>query len=152
MNSLLKILRSEGLDLPLDVRTLMHTPRSHDIISINPGTYINLGLKKMLLIILHFYKSSLKNVKEIFLSFNIDGLPLANSSKQQFWPIHCVIINMPHLSKLVFTVGLYYSTHKKPDSITEFLNLFINELLELINNGITIDDRIMRIMYETSNM
>lgn len=50
VNSLLKILRSEELDLSLDVRTLMHTPRSHDIISINPGTYmliyIHLGLKK----------------------------------------------------------------------------------------------------------
>jgi len=122
VNSLLKILRSEGLDLPLDVRTLMHTPRSHDIICIIPGSYIHLGSKKMLLIILNFNKSSLKNVKEIFLSFNIDGSPLANSSKQQFWPILCLIINVPHLSKLVFTVGLYYSTHKKPDSIEEFLN------------------------------
>lgn len=62
--------------------TRFNTPRSHDIISINPGSYIHLCLKKMLLIILNFNKSSLKNVKEIFLSFNIDGLPLANSSKQ----------------------------------------------------------------------
>jgi len=54
VNSLLKILRSEGLDLPKDVRTLMHTPRSHYIINMNPGTYIHLSLKKMLLIVLKF--------------------------------------------------------------------------------------------------
>jgi len=145
VNSLLNILRSEGLNLPKNVRTLMHTPRSHDIISMNPGGYIHLGLKKMLLTVLQFNKSYLKNINEIFLSFNIDGLPLANSSKQQFWPILCSIINVPHLSKFVFTVGLYFSTDKKPDSIEEFLNLFINELLDLINNGIIVDGRIMRI-------
>jgi len=42
VNSLLKILRSEGLDLPKDVYTLMNTPRTLNIIIINPGTYIHL--------------------------------------------------------------------------------------------------------------
>lgn len=46
VNSLLEILRSEKLDLPKDVRTLMNTPRSHTVIDMNPGTYIHLGLKK----------------------------------------------------------------------------------------------------------
>jgi len=48
VNSLLGILRTEGLDLPKDVRTLMNTPRTHNIIHIQPGTYIHLGLEKML--------------------------------------------------------------------------------------------------------
>lgn len=143
VNSLLKILRSEGLDLPKDVRTLMHTPRSHDIIDINPGTYIHFGLKKMLLIVLKFNTNCLKNVNEISLSFNIDGLPLAHSSKQQFWPILCSIINAPFLSKLVFAIGLYFSILKKPEFIDDFLNLFINEAIELVRDGINVDDKIL---------
>lgn len=146
INSLLQqILRSEGMDLPKDVRTLMNTPRSHEIININPGTYIHLGLKKMLLIILNFNINNLKNLQEVFLSFNIDGLPLAHSSKQQFWPILCSIINVPQLSKLVFAVGLYFSTHKKPESIEDFFNLFINEAVELANNGICFNNKVIRI-------
>jgi len=55
VNSLLKILRSEGLDFPKYVRTLMNTLRTHNIIIINPGTYIHLDFKKMLSILLKFY-------------------------------------------------------------------------------------------------
>jgi len=43
VNNLLNILRSEGLDLPKYVRTLMNIPRSHNVININLGTYIHLG-------------------------------------------------------------------------------------------------------------
>jgi len=145
VNNLLNILRSEGLDLPKDVRTLMNTPRSHNVININPGTYIHLGLKKMLSTILNFNKHCLRNINQIYLSINIDGLPLAHSSKQQFWPILCSITNVPQLSKLVFAVGLYFSTDKKPESIEDFLNLFLNEAIELVNNGISFDNKVISI-------
>lgn len=56
VNKLLKILRSEGLNLPLDVRTLMNTPRSHTIIEISPGPYIHLGLKKCCYLFFVFMK------------------------------------------------------------------------------------------------
>ncbi|KAF0701853.1 Uncharacterized protein FWK35_00035308, partial [Aphis craccivora] len=108
VNNLLNILRSEELDLPKDVRTLMNTPRSHNII-------------------------------------NIDGLPLAHSSKQKFWPILCSITNVPQLSKLLFAVGLYFSTDKKPESMEDFLNLFINEAIELLNNGISFENKIISV-------
>lgn len=140
VNNLLNILRSEGLDLPKDVKTSMNTHRSHNIININPGIYIHLGLNKMLFSVLDFNKHCLGNINEIFLGFNIDGLPLAHSSKQQFWPIVCSITNVPQLSKLVFAVGLYFSTNKKPESVEDFLNLFINEAIELLNNGISFEN------------
>lgn len=143
VNSLLMVLKSEGLDLPKDVRTLMNTPRSHNIINMNPGTYIHFGLKKMLSIILQFNIKYLRNLDEISISFNIDGLPLAHSSKQQFWPILCSIINVPLLSKLVFAIGLYFSTLKKPESIDDFLNLFINEAIELVKDGIIVDKKVL---------
>jgi len=62
VNSLLGILRTEGLALPKDVRTLMNTPRTHNIIHINPGTYIHLGLEKMLSPVLNFNKHMLTNI------------------------------------------------------------------------------------------
>lgn len=51
-NSLLRVLKSEGLDVPKDVRTLMKTPKNYTIVNISGGTYIHLGLKHMLLSIL----------------------------------------------------------------------------------------------------
>jgi len=76
VNKLLKILQSEGLDLPTDVRTLMNTPRSHAIVEIPPGTYIHFGLEKMLLYFIDTHKHILDNFNEINLSINSDGLPL----------------------------------------------------------------------------
>lgn len=42
VNSLLLILRLEGLKLPNDARTLLKTPKAlkHSIINVHPGTYI----------------------------------------------------------------------------------------------------------------
>lgn len=44
VNELLQILRSEGLDLPKDVRTLLKTPKTHEIIDVHPGSYIHIGV------------------------------------------------------------------------------------------------------------
>jgi len=44
---------------------------------------------------------------------NIDGLPLAKSSKKQFWPILCSVTNVPQISSLVLAVDIYYSEEKK---------------------------------------
>lgn len=97
----------------------------------------------MLSIILNFNQNYLRNIDEIFLSLNIDGLPLANSSKQQFWPILCSIINVPQLSEMVFAAGIYFSTNKKPDSIGDFLNMFVNEALELATTGISFNSKLL---------
>ncbi|KAF0710305.1 Uncharacterized protein FWK35_00029950, partial [Aphis craccivora] len=51
-NGLLHLLKSEGLDVPKDIRTLMKTPKLHDIVDISGGSYIHLGLRNMLLPIL----------------------------------------------------------------------------------------------------
>lgn len=99
----------------------------------------------MLSIILNFNQNYLRNIDEIFLSLNIDGLPLANSSKQQFWPILCSIINVPQLSEMVFAAGIYFSTNKKPDSIEDFLNMFVNEALELATTGISVNSKLLSV-------
>lgn len=90
----------------------MNTPKSHMIIEITSGKYIHLGLQKMLFSFLSVQQSFLENYNEINLSFNIDGLPLSKSSKQQFWSILCSVVNVPQLSRLVFAVGIYFSDKK----------------------------------------
>lgn len=44
-NSILNIMRSEGLDLPKDIRTLMRTSKTQEITYMSGGSYIHLGLK-----------------------------------------------------------------------------------------------------------
>lgn len=99
----------------------------------------------MLSPLLNFNKHLLTNLNEINLGFNIDGLSLAKSSKRQFWPILCSVTNVPQIRFLVFAVGIYYSPEKKPESIEDFLNLFINEALELINSGISINNKLLSV-------
>ncbi|KAL5237935.1 hypothetical protein ACI65C_005345 [Semiaphis heraclei] len=47
VNDLLGILRSEGLELPKDVRTLMKTPKKHNVVDLNPGNSDILGSVKI---------------------------------------------------------------------------------------------------------
>ena len=50
VNALLKILISEGHDLPRTARTLLKIPKlkDHRIISIHPGSYIHFGVEFMM--------------------------------------------------------------------------------------------------------
>ncbi|CAI6355242.1 unnamed protein product [Macrosiphum euphorbiae] len=89
----------------------------------------------MLTQLLSYFQNNISNLVEINMDFNIDSLPLAKSSKQQFWPILCSILNLPKISDAVFPVGIYYDTHCKPSSIEEFMNPFITELLNILNSG-----------------
>lgn len=50
--TLLNILRTEGIQLPKDVHTLIDTLKSIEIANISNGSYIHLGLKNMLLLFL----------------------------------------------------------------------------------------------------
>lgn len=80
----------------------------------------------------------LPNNTTLKLGFNIDGLPLANSSKGQFWPILLSILNVPILSNKIFPVGIYHSLHGKPKNVN-----FIDKLKLIIVNGIIIQDKLI---------
>lgn len=73
------------------------------------------------------------------IGINIDGLPIAKSSKSQLWPILISVINFKELPNNVVPIGIFHGFHK-PQSIEEFLNPFIIDLLEVIDNGLTIND------------
>lgn len=86
INSLLSILRSEGLNLPKDARTLLKTPKAcdHSIINIHPGSYIHLGVEFMLTKILALNIEHIEQNTSIQLGLNDDGFPLTSSSKSIF--------------------------------------------------------------------
>ncbi|KAE9523753.1 hypothetical protein AGLY_015813 [Aphis glycines] len=82
-NSILKIMKSEGLQVPSDVRTLMKTPQSHEIVNMDNGAYIHIGLEKMLTPILKKYFNKIDSNIVLKLGINIDGLPISKCSKSQ---------------------------------------------------------------------
>jgi len=144
-NSLLTILHSVGMTVPKDVRTLMHTPKTKEIINVLNGTYIHLGLKNMLLPLLeinNFNKHTNDNI--INIGINIDGLPIAKSSKSQLWPILVSILNFKGLTNNVLPIGIFHG-FKKPHSIEEFLNPFIADTLEVLRNGLNVNGTLISV-------
>lgn len=149
-NSLLQILRSEGLEVPKDVRTLMKTPKNHEIVPISGDSYVHLGIKNMLLPFLSRHNAQVYITPHILkIGINIDGLPIAKSSKSQLWPILISVINFKELRNSVIPIGIFHR-FQKPQSIEEFLNPFIIDLLEIIDNGLTINDTLFTL--EISNI
>ncbi|KYN50247.1 hypothetical protein ALC62_06180 [Cyphomyrmex costatus] len=118
--------------LPKDVRTLLKTPKkTTNIIALSGGSYYHFGLSNILESLLLDYKNISVKVSEIYLLFNIDGLPLSKSSASScFWPILVSddILNQVHI------VGLFYGK-KKPNKSNEFLQQFVEELIPLIQKG-----------------
>lgn len=84
VNDLLTILHSSGLDrLPQSCKTLMQTPKKVLIRNVAGGRQWYNGIENGL-------RVALKNIKSdlvLQLHFNIDGLPIFNSSTASFWPI-----------------------------------------------------------------
>lgn len=90
LNALLPILQSNGLSVPRNFRTLQETPRKIELVNVAGGQLWHNGLvnclKNIFPILLHDLTLHLK--------FNIDGLPLYNSSNKSFWPILASISGM----------------------------------------------------------
>jgi len=144
VNCILNIMKSEGLDVPLDVRTLMQTSKSHETVSMgSEGSYIHFGFEKMIFPVLKKFFNNIDFTITLKLGINIDGLPLAKSSKSQVWPILVSIINCKVLNNLVFPIGIYHGT-KKPPCIQQYLHAFIVDLKSLLDNGFEINVNIIR--------
>ncbi|XP_029161035.1 uncharacterized protein LOC114932803 isoform X1 [Nylanderia fulva] len=117
--------------LPKDARTFLRTPRENNIINLAGGLYWHCGLRNFIeKLIIDYDKLALPS--NIDLILNIDGLPLAKSSKVSFWPILVSDIKL----KNVYMVGCYYG-NSKPSSANDFMKEFIHELIS-INNKLPI--------------
>jgi len=68
------------------------------------------------------------------LVIGVDGLPLTKSSNSIFWPILGYIRQE---SQIVFPIGIYWGKDKPSDS-NIFLKDFLDEIKDLILNGISI--------------
>ncbi|EZA49249.1 hypothetical protein X777_12489 [Ooceraea biroi] len=75
---------------------------------------------------------SIKN-NIIYINVNIDGLPIAKSSKSQLWPILAQIVSE---NSVPFLVGVYHG-YKKPTTVKNFLQDFVTELKQLSTVGFT---------------
>lgn len=74
---------------------------------------------------------------EILLNFNMDVLPLYKSSKTDFWPILVGLANKLSISPMV--VAIYCGVGKPPSSEI-YLENFVEELLQILKNGINISN------------
>ncbi|KAE9524037.1 hypothetical protein AGLY_015684 [Aphis glycines] len=127
-NSLLGILKCEGLNVPIDVRTLMKTPtKPQEVIIMGHGSYIHCGIKNMLVPVLKKYFNMINCEEDLKLGINVDGLPISNSSKSQLWPILISLINCQPINKYVLPVGIFHGS-TKPTSVHEFFQPFVDDL------------------------
>lgn len=117
--------------LPRDTRTLLNTPRvSPQVRNIFPGKYLHIGLQKALTRIL--LKTSPHLIPDILhIDWNTDGARLNKSGSMQIWPIQCLVANVECCKPEI--VGIYKGS-RKPASIDEFLNEFIEDVLHIIEN------------------
>lgn len=154
VSELLKILVSIGLTwLPMDARTFLKTPQQVQIENVANGNLWFLGIQNHLLRIFHNLNMNLK----LELNFNIDGIPLFKCARKEFWPIlanihgiknlctfslnnfifYCISADFPMIKP--FIVSIWYGSGK-PSPVNDFLMPFVNELKELLANGVKINN------------
>ncbi|XP_050518665.1 uncharacterized protein LOC126892889 [Diabrotica virgifera virgifera] len=129
INDLLNILKPYHPELPRDARTLLHTPRKTILQPINSGHYIHFGLRNCLQKLLSQYSGE-ECLDTVEILINIDGLPLSKSSSSQVYPILCSLY--PKQGP-VDIVGIYHG-YEKPKDSNLFLEKFVEDAIEIINN------------------
>ncbi|KAG1662618.1 hypothetical protein GQR58_020874 [Nymphon striatum] len=138
VTKLLKILRMHNIDVPAQATTLLQTPRDIVLSRKSGGDYVYMGLEKGIKLNLSSVGAIDSDIIE--LSFNIDGIPIYRSKNCSMWPIQCQVVNVP--SARPFVVALYSASHKPQD--VNFLEDFVGELRELMQNGISVDGGLVK--------
>lgn len=126
--------------LPQDPRTLLQTPQAVNIMALNDGEYWHYGLKNCLQKLF----CNLDGAITISIIVNIDGLPLFKSSKMGFWPILFKITEMPQVPALV--IGIF-SGPSKCEDLNSFLMPFVDELNEIMTNGVFINSHKITLLF-----
>ncbi|XP_048515587.1 uncharacterized protein LOC125502070 [Athalia rosae] len=130
---LLRIHRLNGFQgVTSSARSLLRTPRITHTKKTTFGYYFHYGLGTALRDQLRITKMPMDAGYTIQININIDGLPIAKSSKSQLWPILGQIHHpqFPHL----FVIGAFHG-HSKPSCPFEVLEEFINEFNTLTREG-----------------
>ncbi len=138
IESLLRVLKQHGHDeLPVTARTLLGT-LAHVAVDQKSGMdYVYLDLKKQLVEILNKYpEDKTKNLTEIEVSNNVDGLPLFKSSREGSWPVLFAV----HLERAeVFASALTLGKSKPSDQ--EYLRDTLVDLHDILVHGLEYKDR-----------
>ena len=132
VTDLLHILHGSGIDVPLDARTIMHTPREIKYATKCGGNFIYLGIERGLQVFMK--NNNVPSTNILKLNFSVDGIPLFKSSPLEVWPILCSSPLCPPFMVAVFC------GKKKPGPIEDYLEEFIQEYKHLNLNGITINN------------
>lgn len=138
LTSLLHILKTEGHNnLPNDSRSLLKTPCVTILHNRSGGYYFHYGLQNGIIDQLKYLNLLIEN-NIIYININIDGLPIAKSSKSQLWPILVQIVSENYTP---FLVGAFHG-YNKPTKYNHFLQHFVKEFKRLSTIGFTYENNL----------
>lgn len=137
LRNLLKIVKKRfdkySVIFPDDPRTLLQTPPAVSISKFPGGEYWHNGLENCLKKLF----ANLAEPKTVTLNVNIDGVPLYRSSSVEFWPILANIQEFPQIAPM--PIGIFCTKSKASIDLDAFLTPFVEELRELMTNGVDIN-------------
>ena len=76
------------------------------------------------------------------MTVSIDGLPISDSTKKEFWPITGLIKGVKNSAP--FVIGLY-SGKGKPSEVNEYIQEYVDEVNYLSENGFAYKNRIIKV-------
>lgn len=133
-SDLLPILRRADVDIPLDPRTLLTTPKISVTMSKSGVTYHYFGIVNTICDQMRLASDfDAQNIDTLTLHINIDGLQLFNSSSIALWPILGLV---KEYKSGPFVIALY-SGKSKPTSVDDYLQDFISEMKLVLSTGLT---------------
>jgi hypothetical protein len=117
-------------DIPLAPSTLLRlTKKDIKTRTVAPGDYLHIGIVNTLTLADYPF---LRREKKIKIDICIDGVPLVKSSKLSMWPILGAFVNRRDLNP--FLIGVYVG-RGSPESISEYLKDFVEEIEQITGNG-----------------
>lgn len=129
-------------NLPKDDRTLLKTPTTTIVKQIKGGIYHHFGIHDE---IEHMMKLHYKLPCTLELMVGLDGLPISKNPPSQLWPILGYFFNLALNNIKVFIIGCYYGKPKPEDS-NEFLEDFVNEINDIVNNDIVFNNTRVKVI------
>jgi len=123
-------------------RTLKKTPRGIQTVKISGMEVFYYNVKEQIESILNRYPAAnVRNLSELHLQLNLDGIPLFKSSPKNFWPL---LITVRNLSPVVVVPLSISSGPSKPEDLS-FLEKSFQEISVLRRDGINFMDKYLKI-------
>lgn len=136
LSALLKVLKPDHPELPVDARTLLRTPRTTEVVTMSDGSFYYFGIRPSLLEHISRYIPEECNILSLIV--NADGMSISGSSKREFWPVLMKVKESENGSP--FVVALYEG-EGKPADLQAYMKNFLDEMDELLREGLTCQGR-----------